>query len=73
VVSVALAATGGWRQLHQHTRWVLSALLILNLIFFLIFLYAPMNAQSVGSAAVVLIATGLMIPVGSIIVYWGAR
>lgn len=63
----------GYLKLPWITKIMLLTLGLLNLLAFVSMLYNPQLAQNVGSAAVVLGAVGLMVPVGTGLVYWGAR
>ena len=63
----------GFPDLHKHTKYPLVGLVIANVVFFLLFLYFPEYAVHVGGGAVVVLAVALIIPIGSLLVYYSTR
>lgn len=62
-----------WSDLHRYTKYPLVGLAVANIIFFVLFLYQPTYAVHIGGAAVVLLAVALMVPVGSLLVFYSTR
>ncbi|MBT2968379.1 MAG: hypothetical protein B6D72_08280 [gamma proteobacterium symbiont of Ctena orbiculata] len=63
----------GFSGLETYTKYPLGGLLIANVVFFLLFLYLPEFAVPVGGAAVVVLAVALIVPIGSLLVYYSTR
>jgi len=72
-VEGSIGASDGWLRLPWQTLVVLELLLGLSVLVFIAILSDPLVTQGMGGAAVVLFSVGFMVPMGTWLVYWGAR